>query len=189
MLLDLEFPTSYSRMTAWFFVERLYINVFRYNLCFMCMKQAFGQSLNRGKINIFFSSNTLPRTREAIATFLGIPINQPYKQYLCLPSLMGHNKKKSFSLIKDRIWKKLKGWKEKLLSLASHEILIKVVIQAIPTYIMLCFKLPKGLISEFETLIRKVWWGYRSDQRKIYWVSWAKLCFLKNEGNGFSRVG
>ena len=84
--------------------------------------------------------------------------------------------------MKERIWKKLKGWKEKLLSLAGREILIKVVIQAICTYTMLCFKLPKGLISDIETLIRKFWWGNRGDQRKIHWVSWAKLCLPKNEG-------
>ena len=120
-------------------------------------EQASGQSLNKGKTNIFFNSNTLPKTREAIATFLGVLINQQYKQYLGLPSLVGHSKKKSSSLIKERIWKKLKGWKEKLLSQVVRKILITTVIQAIPTYTMLCLKLPKGLISESETLIRKFW--------------------------------
>ena len=42
---------------------------------------------------------------------------------------------------------------EKLLSRAGREVLIKVVIQAIPTYYMSCFKLPKGLIKELETMI------------------------------------
>ena len=99
-----------------------------------------------------------------------------------LPSLVGRGKKKSFSLIKERIWKKLKGWKEKLLSQAGREILIKAVIQAIPTYTMSCFKLLKGLINEIESLIQKFWWGYRGEQRKIHWVSWDKLCLPKNEG-------
>ena len=84
-----------------------------------------------------------------------------------LSSLVGWAKKKSFSLIKERIWKKLKGWKEKLLLQASREILKKAVIQVIPTYTMSCFKLPKGLIKEIESLIRKFWWRYRGEQRKI----------------------
>ena len=70
---------------------------------------ASGQSINRGKTNVFFSSNTLPRTREAIITFLGIPASQNYEFYLGLPSLVGRAKKKSFSLIKERIWKKIEG--------------------------------------------------------------------------------
>jgi len=68
-------------------------------------------------------------------------------------------------MLKERIWKKLKGWKEKLLSQAGREILIKVVVQAIPTHTMSCFKLPKGLINEIEGLIRKFWWGYRGEHK------------------------
>ena len=104
-----------------------------------------------------------------------------------LPSLVGRAKKKSFSLIKERIWKKLKGWKEKLLSQARGEILITAVIQAIPTFTMSCFKLPKGLINEIESLIRKFWWGYRGEQRKIYWVSWEKLSSKVRRRYGVSR--
>lgn len=106
-----------------------------------------------------------------------------------LPSLVGRAKKKSFSIIKERIWKRLKGWKEKLLSQVRREILVKAAIQAIPTYTMSCFKLPKGLIKEIETLIRKFWWGYRGEQRKIHWISWKKMCWPKDKGGmGFREL-
>ena len=126
---------------------------------------ASGQSINRGKTNIFFSTNTSHQT-QAIKSFLGIPSIQKFEQYLGLPSLIGRAKKKSFSVIKERIWKKLKGWKEKLLSQAGREILIKAVVQAIPMYTMSCFKLPKGLIKEIEVLIRKFWWVIEGSKRK-----------------------
>lgn len=82
-------------------------------------KQASGQTINRGNTNIFFSTNTLPQTQEAIKNFLGVPLVQRFEQYLALLSLIGRAKKKSFSVIKERTWKKLKGWKEKLLSRAG----------------------------------------------------------------------
>ena len=67
--------------------------------------------------------------------------------------------------------------------------LIKSVIQAIPTYSMSCFKLPKGLIQEIETLIRKFWWGYGGDNRKIHWVRWERLCEVKEvRGMGFKEI-
>lgn len=116
-------------------------------------EQAFGQNINRGKTNIFFSANTPYRTHVAISNFLGVLVIQRYEQYMGLPSLVGREKKKSFSLIKKRIWKKLKGWKEKLLSQAGREFFITTVIQAIPTYTMSCFKLPKGLINKIEPLV------------------------------------
>ena len=61
--------------------------------------------------------------------------------------------------IKERVWSKLQGWKEQLLSQASREVLLKVVVQAILTYAMSCFKLPITLCNDIEQLIRKFWWG------------------------------
>lgn len=50
-------------------------------------------------------------------------------------------------------------WKEKLLSKAGKEVLIKVVAQAIPTYSMSCFKILDSLGDEMTSLIRNFWWG------------------------------
>ena len=94
----------------------------------------------------------------------------------------GRDKKQSFIYLKERVWQKLQGWKEKILSHAGREVLIKSVIQAIPTNTMSYFKLPKGLIKEFEVLIRKFWWGYTGDNRKVHWVKWDQLCEAKEVG-------
>lgn len=72
---------------------------------------------------------------------------------------MAQAKKQSFIYLKGQVWKKLQGWKEKLLSQAGREVPIKSVIQVIPTYTMSCFKLSNRLIKELEVLIRKFWWG------------------------------
>ena len=60
----------------------------------------------------------------------------------------------------------------KLLSQAGREVLIKSIIQAIPTYTMGCFKIPLGLSNEIEAMIKTFWWGQQGDQRKIHWVKW-----------------
>ena len=120
---------------------------------------------------------------------LGVPKIIQYEKYLGLPSLIGRNKKASFNYIKERVWKKLQGWKEKLLSQAGKEVLIKAVVQAIPTYTMSCFKLPLGFCSEIKSLIRRFWWGQKGDRRKIHWVKWDTLCLPKKEGGmGFKDL-
>ena len=68
---------------------------------------------------------------------------------------MGHNKKTVFAPIIERVWSKLKGWKEKMMYQAEREILIKVVAQAIPTYAMRCFLLPKGLLKDLEGMMSR----------------------------------
>ena len=52
-------------------------------------EQASGQSINRGKTSIFFSSNTPHTLRNDISVFLGVPATHRYEHYLGLPSLVG----------------------------------------------------------------------------------------------------
>ena len=83
---------------------------------------------------------------------------QPGK-YLGLPSMIGRSKKQIFNEVRERVEKKMAGWKDKLLSIEGREILIKVVAQAVPTYTMGCFLLPKGLCEDIEGMMRNFWWG------------------------------
>ena len=141
-----------------------------------------GQQINKAKTTIFFSKSTSEAIKNQIKSALEVPEILQYEKYLGLPSLVGKNKKASFNYIKERVWKKIQGWKEKLLSQAGREILIKAVVQAIPTYTMSCFKLPLGLCGDIESLIRKFWWGQNGDRRKVHWVKWETLCKPKMEG-------
>jgi len=61
-------------------------------------------------------------------------------------------------------------------------VLIKAVIQAIPTYAMGFFKLPLGLCNEIGVMVRKFWWGQQGEKRKIHWLKWEELTKAKREG-------
>ena len=104
-----------------------------------------------------------------------------------LPSLVGRGKKASFNYIKEGVWRKLQGWKGKLLSQAGREVLIKSVIEAIPTYALGCFKLPIGLCHEIEAMVKKFCRGQHGDRRKIHWIRWEELTKSKMVGYGFQR--
>ena len=117
------------------------------------------QQINKAKTMVFFSKSTKEDRRDSIKNMLGVTEVRHYEKYLGLPSLVGRNKKSSFNYIKERVWRKLQGWEEKLISQAGREVLIKAVVQAIPTYTMNCFKLPIGFCEALEGLIRRFWWG------------------------------
>ena len=67
--------------------------------------------------------------------------------------------KNTFNDINDKLSKKLAGWKEKLISKAGKEVLIKAIAQAIPTYTMSYFKIPDSLCDDLTSMIRNFWWG------------------------------
>ena len=80
---------------------------------------------------------------------------------------MGKNKRNTFNDVKEKLSKKLASWKEKLLSKAGKEVLIKAVAQAIPTYTISCFKIPDSLCDDFTSMIRNFCWGQKGDERKM----------------------
>ena len=120
---------------------------------------ALGQKINSEKTTIFFSKNVPMSAKEQVKNLLGVPEIREYEKYLGLPIVVGRNKRASLNYIKDWVWGKLQGWKEKLLLQAGKEVLLKAVVQAIPTFAMSCFWLPVGLCQDIEMLIRKFWWG------------------------------
>lgn len=62
----------------------------------------------------------------------------------------------------------MQGWKEKLLSKSGKETLIKVVAQAISSYMMSVFYLRNGLVDEIHFLLARFWWGAKDGERKMH---------------------
>ncbi|KAK9688730.1 hypothetical protein RND81_09G007000 [Saponaria officinalis] len=105
---------------------------------------AEGKKINYSKSEVVFSKKVPSHVRELIIETLGVREVERHEN------------------LKERVWKKVQGWKEKLLSKPGKEVLIKAVAQAIPTYMMSLFPIPEGGSSE--------------SQRKIHWWRWEKLC-------------
>mgnify|MGYP006955641401 CR=1 FL=1 len=76
------------------------------------------------------------------------------EKYLGMPSDVGASVNGAFKYLKDRVWKQVQGWMEQLLSAGGKEVLIKAVAQAIPTYSMSCFRLPRGLCEHIKRVLR-----------------------------------
>ena len=111
------------------------------------------------------------------------------EKYLGLPMTSGKSKVNTFKEMHDWINKKVMGWKEKLISKAGREMLIKTISQAILIYSMSLFKIPKAIKDSINTTLAKYWWGQTNDEKKIYWINWKKLCTQKKKwGMGFRDI-
>lgn len=91
-------------------------------------EQASRQQINRGKTTLFFSKAIAEETKEEIINFLGVLEIKKYEKYLGLPVVVGRKKKASLNYIKERVWNKLQGWKERLLSQAGRVVLLKAIV-------------------------------------------------------------
>ena len=141
-----------------------------------------GQQLNRAKTSIFFTKNTSMGMRRRIQDYFQVPEIKNHEKYLGLPSFVGRSKSASFGEIKGQVWRRMNGWKEKFLSQAGCEVLIKAVAQSIPTYSKSCFKLPESLCNDLNTMFSNFWWGHHDKAKKAHWVRWSKLCNSKASG-------
>ena len=118
-----------------------------------------GQMINKDKSSILYSKNTKPWHKEEVRQMLHISREGLSSKYLGLPTYVGKSKTKTFEYIKEKVWKKIQGWKEKMLSKAGKEILIKAVAHAIPVYTMACFDITKSLCDDLSSMIGRYWWS------------------------------
>ncbi|XP_074342398.1 uncharacterized protein LOC141679917 [Apium graveolens] len=152
-------------------------------------EKASGQKLNATKSSAFFSCNVTQEERVDICNILQFQEAGANTTYLGIPSIIGRNKNVVLGYLKERMQKRMEGYDKKILSKGGKEILLKSVVQTVPSYAMGMFLLPKKLCSEMESLMCKFWWRNSAKAKGIHWMSWYRLSARKSEGGlGFRRM-
>ncbi|KAG7532416.1 Endonuclease/exonuclease/phosphatase superfamily [Arabidopsis thaliana x Arabidopsis arenosa] len=74
-------------------------------------------------------------------------------------------------------------------AIGGKEVLIKSIAQALPTYVMSCFLLPKAIRSKLSSAIANFWWKTNENSNGIHWIAWEKLCMPYSDGGlGFRTL-
>lgn len=158
-------------------------------LCLTNYEMASGQLINFDKSSISFSPKTPPEIKHYVQDMFHIRQVQGHSLYLGLPTFSIKSKRLIFGYLRDKVSRRLADWKNKLLSAGGKEVLLKAVIQAIPTYTMACFKVPDSICSDINRLCASFWWGDSNEKRKLHWSNWNDLCRPKDRGGlGFRNL-
>lgn len=112
-----------------------------------------------------FSTGTPQNVRTAI------PVVEKFEKYLGMPAVVGRSKNEVFAYLKDRVWNRIKRWNDCDFSMAGLEVLIKAVLQAIPTYVRSCFLLPATLLQDIEKIVHQYWWE-GGGEKIMHWLPW-----------------
>ena len=133
-----------------------------------------------------FSKGTANAAKRKFKNLLQISDEAFNERYLGLPIHLGRSKTKAFGYLKEKVWRKIQGWKEKFLSRAGKEILIKAVAQAIPLFAMSCFDITKRFCDDIGSMVCRYWWNNQEEERH-HWLGWQ--CLSKPKVMGASVLG
>lgn len=133
--------------------------------------KASGQKINLQKSSIFFGQNCPEEIKNSVKETLQVSVEILQDTYLGMPTEIGRASIGSFLFLPERVWRRVNGWNDRPMSRAGKETMLKAVAQAIPTYVMSCFKLPVTTCEKMKSCILDHWWGFEDGKKKMHWRS------------------
>ncbi|CAN1791872.1 Putative ribonuclease H protein At1g65750 [Linum perenne] len=118
-----------------------------------------GQAINSTKSAIFFSANTPEEKKRTVADEIEVNTQIDLGKYLGVPTEWGSSKVETNRFILERLSNRAQSWKSSTLSHAGREIMVKSVLQAIPSYMFSCFLFPKTLTRKMDSILVNFWWA------------------------------
>ncbi|XP_048623665.1 uncharacterized protein LOC125592503 [Brassica napus] len=127
--------------------------------------------------------------RQQIKDTLGIHNEGGMGTYLGIPEDISGSRCKLFAFLKEKLLHRVNGWTVRWLSKGGKEVLLKSILLALPTYVMLRFLLLLEICENLASAITQFWWGSNPPKRGIHWAKWEKMCAPREEGGvGFRMI-
>jgi hypothetical protein len=143
--------------------------------------EASGMSLNLDKSKLYFFNTPAP-VQIHISRLLGIPRSSLPSNYLGVPLTGAAARSISWESLLLSISNRLSNWTFRPLNIASRLVLLKSVLQALPTYLFTVLAAPKHVIKAIRTLQRNFLWHGHQPNKKWALVGWDKICMPKSQG-------
>lgn len=141
-----------------------------------------GQSINFNKSAITFYSNIKPESRAVVCEKLGVQENDSPVKYLGMPMSFGRNRHSIFGFLVERVEQKFQTWSAQSISKAHKVTLLKTAAQSIPNFWISLLLIPGEICEKIEKRMNAYWWGGGGESRGIRWMSWERLCEVKELG-------
>lgn len=141
-----------------------------------------GLQINFNK-SCFIPINVPTHELEWIKAVMGCPQTEFPVLYLGMPLSIKRPSKAHFIPLIERVEQRLQGWQSKLLSRGGRLLLTQTVLSNMPTYHMICFILPKWVISRIDKARRAfLWRKSASGNKPISLCNWNLVCIPKQFG-------
>jgi hypothetical protein len=128
-----------------------------------------GRKINLDKPSVFFRSHCPEVVKNLVKQKLNIYSEALQETYLGMPTDVGRSPVRTFRYLYNRMWQHMNGCAGRPLSRKGNEIMLKSVVQAIPTHVMSCFQLPVSTCDSMRKSIANIWWGMENGKKKLHW--------------------
>ncbi|MFS7991078.1 putative RNA-directed DNA polymerase [Helianthus anomalus] len=164
-------------------------NIFNVVRILRCFRICSGLHINLDKSSII-GIGIPDSDLHSMALDIGCKVDQFPLKYLGLPVGANMNRISNWSPVIGMFESRLALWKASVLSIGGRVTLIKSVLQSLPIYFFSLFKVPAGVISQLEAIMRKFLWGGSGEGRRMSWVSWDCVTSPINSGGlGIRKLG
>ncbi|GJT55301.1 RNA-directed DNA polymerase, eukaryota, reverse transcriptase zinc-binding domain protein [Tanacetum coccineum] len=146
-----------------------------------------GLKPNMEKSVVFFGS-VKEITKQKIIEILPFKVGKLPVRYLGIPLLAKKLSIKDCNQLVEKVKSKIQDWKNRFLSYAGKLQLIAAVLSTMQTYWAAVLKIPKTVVKEIDSILKKFLWGNGVKGRSK--VSWNDVCKSKKEGGlGIKNLG
>jgi hypothetical protein len=143
--------------------------------------EASGMLLNLDKSKLYFF-NTPVSVQAHLSRLLGIARSSLPSTYLGIPLTGESAKSISWDSLLLSISNRLNNWTFRPLNIAARLVLLKSVLQALPTYLFTALAAPSSVIKAIRNLQRNFLWKGNQNNKKWALVGWENLCKPKKLG-------
>jgi hypothetical protein len=137
--------------------------------------------LNLDKSKLFFFNTPAP-VQVHLSNFIGIARSSLPSIYLGIPLSEELAKSISWDSLLLSIANHLSNWTFRPLNIAARLVLLKSVLQALPTYLFTALAAPVSVIKAIRSLQHNFLWKGHNSNKKWALVGWEKLCKPKKCG-------
>ncbi|GJS43812.1 hypothetical protein Tco_0568855 [Tanacetum coccineum] len=139
-----------------------------------CFQDVYGLGVNLAKSSIFSIDININEVKKVASTFNCKYGSLPFI-YLGLPVGKDMSRGNNWLEIINSLNKRLSSWKAKLVSFGGRLTLTKEVLGSLPLYYLSLFRAPKKVITMMERICSRFFWGFKDDEKGIYWVKWSSV--------------
>jgi hypothetical protein len=133
-----------------------------------------GLKINFHKSELFCFGETKDRANVYVELFGCKEGALPFR-YLGIPMSTQKLLNKDWSIIEERIQKKLSSWKGKLLSSGGRLVLINSILSSLPMYMLSFFRIPKGVLEKIDYYRSRFFWQCDEHKKKYRLARWSIL--------------